>query len=77
MKECSVSLEEIFDFEKKQKELEFKRVAEMEEERKKLREQWKQTKESLPKFEPAVMQKLKVNLLKKNQHLQEVLMALN
>ena len=59
MKENSVSLEEIFDFEKKQKELELKRLAEIEEEKKKLKEQWKQTKENLPKFESTLTQKLK------------------
>ena len=37
MKENSVSLEEIFDFEKKQKELEIKRMIEIEEEKKKIK----------------------------------------
>ena len=51
MKENSVSLEEIFDFEKKQKELEIKRMIEIEEEKKKLKEQWKLNKDILTKFE--------------------------
>ena len=45
MKENNVSLEQIFDFEKKQKELEQKRLAETEEEKRKLKEQWKITKD--------------------------------
>ena len=71
IKENSVSLEEILDFEKKQKELELKRMAEIEEEKKKLKEQWKQTKDILPKFEPAVMQKIKEEE-KKNKEKREV-----
>ena len=71
IKENSVSLEEILDFEKKQKELELKRLAEIEEEKKKLKEQWKQTKDILPKFEPAVMAKIKEEE-KKNKEKREV-----
>ena len=59
MREGTVSREEIIEFDKKQKELELKRIVEMEEEKKKLKEQWKQTKEILPKFESSMMQKLK------------------
>ena len=59
MKENSVSLEEIFDFEKKQKELEIKRMIEIEEEKKKLKEQWKLNKDILPKFESNMMQMIK------------------
>ena len=59
MKEGRISLVEIVEFDKKQKELELKRIVEMEEEKKKLKEQWKQTKENLPKFESTLTQKLK------------------
>ena len=71
IKENSVSLEEIFDFEKKQKELELKRMIEMEEEKKKLKEQWKQTKEILPKFESNMMQIIKEEE-KKNKEKKEI-----
>ena len=71
MKENSVSLEEIFDFEKKQKELELKRLAEIEEEKKKLKEQWKQAKDILPKFESSVMQIVKEEE-KKNKEKKEM-----
>ena len=71
MKENSVSLEEIFDFEKKQKELELKRLLEMEEEKKKLKEQWKQTKDTLPKFESNMMQMIKEEE-KKNKEKKEL-----
>ena len=59
MKEGIVTLEEIEEFKRKQREQELQREAEVEEERKKLREQWKATKENLPKFESSVMQKVK------------------
>ena len=59
MKEGRVTLVEIVEFDKKQKELELKRIVEMEEEKKKLKEQWKQVKENLPKFESTLTQKLK------------------
>ena len=71
IKENSVSLEEIFDFEKKQKELELKRMQEMEEEKKKLKEQWKQTKDILPKFESNMMQMIKEEE-KKNKENKEI-----
>ena len=71
IKENSVSLEEIFDFEKKQKELELKRMIEMEEEKKKLKEQWKQTKDILPKFESNMMQMIKEEE-KKNKEKKEM-----
>ena len=71
IKENSVSLEEIFDFEKKQKELEIKRMLEMEEEKKKLKEQWKQTKDILPKFESNMMQMIKEEE-KKNKEKKEI-----
>ena len=71
IKENSVSLEEIFDFEKKQKELELKRLAEIEEEKKKLKEQWKQAKDILPKFESSVMQIVKEEE-KKNKEKKEM-----
>ena len=71
IKENSVSLEEIFDFEKKQKELELKRMIEMEEEKKKLKEQWKQTREILPKFESNMMQIIKEEE-KKNKEKKEI-----
>ena len=71
IKENSVSLEEIFDFEKKQKELEIKRMLEMEEEKKKLKEQWKQTKDILPKFESNIMQMIKEEE-KKNKEKKEI-----
>ena len=59
MKEGRITLVDIVEFDKKQKELELKRIVEMEEEKKKLKEQWKQTKENLPKFESTLTQKLK------------------
>ena len=59
IREGTVTREEIIEFDKKQKELELKRIIEMEEEKKKLKEQWKQTKDILPKFESSLMQKLK------------------
>jgi hypothetical protein len=71
IKENSVSLEEIFDFEKRQKELEIKRLAEIEEEKKKLKEQWKQAKDILPKFESSVMQIVKEEE-KKNKEKKEM-----
>ena len=71
IKENTVSLEEIFDFEKKQKELEMKRLAEMEEEKKKLKDQWKQTKDILPKFESSAMQIIKEEE-KKNKEKKEL-----
>ena len=71
IKENSVSLEEIFDFEKKQKELELKRLAEIEEEKKKLKDQWKQTKDILPKFESSAMQIIKQEE-KKNKEKKEL-----
>ena len=72
-KENCISLEQIADFEKKQKNLEMKRIAEVEEEKKKLKEQWKQTKEILPKFEPSVMQIVKEeeNKLKEQKEIEE------
>ena len=60
IKENFVSKEEINEFQKKQKENELKRLAEVEEERKKLHEQWKKTKQNLPKFESSIMQKVKM-----------------
>ena len=71
MKENSVSLEEIFDFEKKQKELEIKRMIEIEEEKKKLKEQWKLNKDILPKFESNRMQMIKEEE-KKNKEKKEI-----
>ena len=71
MKENSVSLEEIFDFEKKQKELEIKRMIEIEEEKKKLKEQWKLNKDILPKFESNMMQMIKEEE-KKNKEKKEI-----
>ena len=59
IKENLMTKEEINQFQKKQKEKEIKRLAEVEEERKKLHEQWKKTKENLPKFESSIMQKVK------------------
>ena len=59
MKEGRITLVDIVEFDKKQKEIELKRIVEMEEEKKKLKEQWKQTKENLPKFESTLTQKLK------------------
>ena len=59
MKEGRITLVEIVEFDKKQKELELKRLVEIEEEKKKLKEKWKQTKENLPKFESSLTQKLK------------------
>ena len=59
MKEGRISLVEIVEFDKRQKELELKRLVEIEEEKKKLKEQWKQIKENLPKFESSLTQKLK------------------
>ena len=64
-------IKEIFDFEKKQKELEIKRMLEMEEEKKKLKEQWKQTKDILPKFESNIMQMIK-DEEKKNKEKKEI-----
>ena len=55
----TISLVEILEFDKKQKEIELKRIVEMEEEKRKLKEKWKQTKENLPKFESSLTQKLK------------------
>ena len=60
IKENFVSKEEINEFQKKQKENELKRLAEVEEERKKLHEQWKKTRKNLPKFESSIMQKVKM-----------------
>ena len=60
IKENFVTKEEINEFQKKQKENELKRLAEVEEERKKLHEQWKKTKQNLPKFESSIMQKVKM-----------------
>ena len=71
MREGTVTLEEIIEFDKKQKELELKRLAGMEEEKKKLKEQWKQTKDILPKFEPIAMQKLKEEELQKKEMLEK------
>ena len=71
IKENTVSLEEIFDFEKKQKELELKRLAEIEEEKKKLKDQWKQTKDILPKFESSAMQLIRQEE-KKNKEKKEL-----
>ena len=59
MKENFITKDEITQFQKKQKENELKRLAEVEEERKKLHEQWKKTKQNLPKFESSIMQKVK------------------
>ena len=59
MKEGRITLVDIVEFDKKQKEIELKRIVEIEEEKKKLKEQWKQTKENLPKFESTLTQKLK------------------
>ena len=73
IREGTVSREEIIEFDKKQKELELKRIVEMEEEKKKLKDQWKQTKKILPKFESSIMQKLKVeeNQKKEMKELEE------
>ena len=73
MREGTVSREEIIEFDRKQKELELKRMVEMEEEKKKLKEQWKQTKDILPKFESSVMQKLKEeeNQMKEQKEFEE------
>ena len=60
IKENFITIEEINEFQKKQKENELKRLAEVEEERKKLHEQWKKTKQNLPKFESSIMQKVKM-----------------
>ena len=59
MKEGRITLVDIVEFDKKQKEIELKRIVEIEEEKKKLKEQWKQIKENLPKFESTLTQKLK------------------
>ena len=59
IREGTVTREEIIEFDKKQKELELKRMAEMEEEKKKLKEQWRKTRDILPKFELSIMQKIK------------------
>ena len=71
MKENSLTLEEILDFEKKQRQLEVKRLAEIEEEKKKLKDQWKQTKDILPKCESSVMQRIKEEE-KKNKEKREL-----
>ena len=60
IKENFITKEEINEFQKKQKENELKRLAEVEEERKKLHEQWKKTRKNLPKFESSIMQKVKM-----------------
>lgn len=59
MKEGIVSLEEIIEFARRQKEAEIIREVEVDEERRKLREQWKMTEEILPKYESSIMQKIK------------------
>ena len=73
IREGTVTREEIIEFDKKQKELELKRIVEMEEEKKKLKEQWKQIKDILPKFESSVMQKLKEeeNQMKEQKEFEE------
>ena len=71
MKENSVSLEEIFDFEKKQKELEIKRMIKIKKKKKKLKEQWKLNKDILPKFESNMMQMIKEEE-KKNKEKKEI-----
>ena len=64
LKEQCVSLEELNEFEKQQKQYELKRLSELEEEKRKLKEQWKLAKDSLPKFESSLMQKVKEEELK-------------
>ena len=59
LKEGNVTLTEIAEFTKKQKANEIQRLLEIEEERKKLKSQWKNIKQTLPKFEASVMQKVK------------------
>ena len=73
IREGTVTREDILEFDKKQKELELKRIVEMEEEKRKLKEQWKQIKDILPKFEPSVMQKLKEeeNQIKEQKEFEE------
>ena len=73
IREGTVTREDILEFDKKQKELELKRIVEMEEEKRKLKEQWKQIKDILPKFEPSVMQKLKEeeNQMKEQKEFEE------
>ena len=73
MREGTVTREDILEFDKKQKELELKRIVEMEEEKRKLKEQWKQIKDILPKFESSVMQKLKEeeNQIKEQKEFEE------
>ena len=73
IKENFITIEEINEFQKKQKENELKRLAEVEEERKKLHEQWKKTKENLPKFESSIMQKVKMEeaQLKEQKEMEE------
>ena len=73
IKENFITIEEINEFQKKQKENEIKRLAEVEEERKKLHEQWKKTKQNLPKFESSIMQKVKMEeeQLKEQKEMEE------
>ena len=73
IREGTVTREEIIEFDKKQKEIELKRLLENEEEKKKLKEQWKQIKDILPKFESTMMQKVKEeeNLKKEQKELEE------
>ena len=73
IKENFITIEEINEFQKKQKENELKRLAEVEEERKKLHEQWKKTKQNLPKFESSIMQKVKMEeeQLKEQKEMEE------
>ena len=73
IKENLMTKEEINQFQKKQKENEIKRLAEVEEERKKLHEQWKKTKQNLPKFESSIMQKVKMEeeQLKEQKEMEE------
>ena len=73
MREGTITREEIKEFDRKQKELELKRIVEVEEEKKKLKEQWKQIKDILPKFESSMMQKLKEeeNQMKEQKEFEE------
>ena len=71
MKEGMVTREEIEEFQRKHKEKELQREIEIEEERKKLREQWKATKDNLPKFESSVMQKVKEEEQKQKEEKEE------
>ena len=73
MKENFITKDEITQFQKKQKEKELKRLAEVEEERKKLHEQWKKTRKNLPKFESSIMQKVKMEeaQLKEQKEMEE------